>query len=139
MHVSDLTVFFRPSGVAVIGASREQQKLGHGVVRNLQSVRYHGPVYPVNPHEDEILGYRAYPSIEKVPDPVDLAVIVVPAPRVAAQIEACGKRGIKGAITAGEKATGLAPNDEAGGDDMSGQDKQRSRKAPRRPRTAKGR
>lgn len=98
MHVSDLSVFFRPSGVAVIGASREQQKLGHGVLRNLQSVRYHGPVYPVNPHEDEILGYRAYPSIEKVPDPVDLAVIVVPAPRVAAQIEACGKRGIKGAI-----------------------------------------
>src|SRR5690349_24844922 len=98
MSGSDLSVFFRPTGVAVIGASREQQKLGHGVVRNLQSVRYHGPIYPVNPHEDEILGYRAYPSIDKVPDPVDLAVIVVPAPRVAAQIEACGKRGIKGAI-----------------------------------------
>lgn len=98
MPVSDLSVFFRPIGVAVIGASREQQKLGHGVVRNLQSVRYHGPVYPVNPHEDEILGYRVYPSIEKVPDPVDLAVIVVPAPMVAAQIEACGKRGIRGAI-----------------------------------------
>ena len=47
--------------------------------------------------------------------------------------------GIKGAITAGEKATGLAPNDEAGADGMSGQDKQRSRKAPRRPRAAKGR
>ena len=47
--------------------------------------------------------------------------------------------GIKGAITAGEKATGLAPNDEAGVDDMSGQDKQRSRTAPRRTRAAKGR
>ena len=47
--------------------------------------------------------------------------------------------GIKGAITAGEKATGLAPNGEARVDDMSGQDKQRSRKAPRRPRAAKGR
>ena len=98
MSASDLSVFFRPTGVAVIGASQEQQKLGHGVVRNLQSVRYAGPVYPVNPHEDEILGYRVYPSIEEVPDPVDLAVIVVPAPMVAAQVEACGKRGIKGAI-----------------------------------------
>lgn len=98
MTVSDLSVFFRPTGVAVIGASREQQKLGHGVVRNLQSVRYDGPIYPVNPREDEILGYRAYASIDKVPDPVDLAVIVVPAPMVAAQVEACGKRGIKGAI-----------------------------------------
>ena len=47
--------------------------------------------------------------------------------------------GIKGAITAGEKATGLVPNDEAAVDDLSGQDKQPSRKAPRRPRAAKGR
>ena len=47
--------------------------------------------------------------------------------------------GIKGAITAGEEATGLVPNDEAGVDDLSGQDKQRSRKAPGRPRAAKGR
>jgi acetyltransferase len=98
MPLSDLSVFFRPTGVAVIGASREQQKLGHGVVRNLQSVRYDGPVYPVNPREDEILGYKVYSSVDEVPDPVDLAVIVVPAPMVAAQVEACGKRGIRGVI-----------------------------------------
>lgn len=98
MAASEFTVFFRPRGVAVIGASHEQQRLGYGVVRNLQSVRYDGPIYPVNPHEDEILGYHVFPSIESVPDPVDLAVIVVPAPMVAEQVEACGKRGVKGAI-----------------------------------------
>ncbi len=98
MPESDLSVFFRPNGVAVIGASNDEEKLGHGVVRNLRSVRYEGPIYPVNSHEDEILGYKAYPSIADVPDPVDLAVIVVPAQAVAMQMEACGKRGIKGAI-----------------------------------------
>ena len=98
MQTSDLSVFFRPNGVAVIGASHEPQKLGYGVVRNLQSVRYEGPVYPVNPREEYILGYKVYPSIAEVPDPVELAVIVVPAKMVAEQVEACGKRGVKGAI-----------------------------------------
>lgn len=98
MQTSDLSVFFRPSGVAVIGASHEPQKLGYGVVRNLQSVRYEGPVYPVNPREEYILGYKVYPGIADVPDPVELAVIVVPARAVAEQVEACGKRGVKGAI-----------------------------------------
>lgn len=98
MSSSKLSVFFRPSGVAVIGASRDPQKLGHGVVRNLQNVRYEGPVYPINPHEEEILGYTAYASVKDVPDPVDLAVISVPAPAVVKQVEECGKRGIKGVI-----------------------------------------
>jgi acetyl coenzyme A synthetase (ADP forming)-like protein len=110
MSTADLAVFFRPNGVAVIGASRDQQKLGHGVIRNLQSVHYAGPIYPVNPREDEILGYPVYPSIATVPDPVDLAVISVPAPQVAAELEACGKRGIGGAIiiSGGFRETGPA-------------------------------
>ncbi len=98
MTITDLTVFFRPSGVAVIGASRDPIKLGHGVVRNLLQSHYPGPIYPVNPQADEILGLRAYPHIASVPDPLDLAVIVVPAPLVAEALEACGRRGVKGVI-----------------------------------------
>jgi acetyltransferase len=96
--MSDLAVFFRPRGVAVIGASGDQDKLGHSVVRNLRNVHYEGPVYPVNPHEEEILGYKAYPTILDVPAPVELAVVIVPAPIVAREVEACGKRGVKAAI-----------------------------------------
>jgi acetyl coenzyme A synthetase (ADP forming)-like protein len=95
MPASDLSVFFHPHGVAVIGASSDPEKLSHGIVRNLRSVHYEGPVYPVNPHDEEILDYKAYPNISEVPDPVELALIVVPAPAVAAQVEACGKRGVK--------------------------------------------
>jgi acetyl coenzyme A synthetase (ADP forming)-like protein len=98
MATSELSVFFRPHGVAVIGASREPQKLGQGVVRNLLEYRYAGPIYPINPHADEILGLKAYPSIGAVPDPVDLAVIVVPAPLVTKELEACGQRGIRHVI-----------------------------------------
>ena len=105
-----LAVFFRPNGVAIIGASSEPQKLGYGIVRNLQQVHYAGPIYPVNRHEEEILGYKVYPHIGRVPDPVELAVIVVPAPAVAAELVACGQRGIKGAIiiSAGFREVGPA-------------------------------
>jgi acetyl coenzyme A synthetase (ADP forming)-like protein len=98
MPSSDLKVFFRPQGVAVIGASREPHKLGYGIVRNLRDVRYEGEIYPVNPNEEEILGYKVYRSVSEIEGPQDLAVISVPAQAVPEQIEACGKRGIKGAI-----------------------------------------
>ena len=90
--------FFDPKGVAIIGASRDPHKLGYGVVRNLVEYRYKGPVYPVNSKANEILGYRCYKSIEDVPDPVDLAVIVVPAKYVVPVLDQCGKRNIKNAI-----------------------------------------
>lgn len=100
MTAAELSTFFRPHGVAVIGASREPQKLGHGVVRNLLEYHYHGPIYPVNAKADEILGLKAYPSIANVPDPVELAVVVIPAPKVEEQLIACGERGIKCVVVA---------------------------------------
>jgi acetyltransferase len=75
-----LVSFFRPRGVALVGASRDPTKLGYAVLRNLVQHGYPGPVYPVNPKADEILGLRCYPSISDVPDPVELAVIIAPAP-----------------------------------------------------------
>lgn len=97
---SSLASFFRPRGVAVIGASRDPGKLSYGVVRNLADPEhgYPGPVYPVNPRADEILGLRCYPDITAVPDPVELAVLIVPAGQVAAALEACGRRGVKAAV-----------------------------------------
>lgn len=98
MALTNLDVFFRPHGVAVIGASRDPQKLGHGVVRNLVDYGYNGPIYPINPQATEIYNRRAYPSVLEAPDPLDLAILVVPAPLVPAELEQCGRRGIKAAI-----------------------------------------
>jgi len=93
-----LDSFFKPNGVVVIGASRDPHKLGYGVVRNLKEFRYNGSIYPVNKSASEILGEPCYPSVSEVPDPVDLAVIVVPAPVVPDMLRECGARGIRHAI-----------------------------------------
>lgn len=95
-----LTPFFRPDGVAVIGASADPSKLSHAVLGNLldPASRYPGPVYPVNPTEDEILGLRCYADVSAVPDPVELAVIVIPAPHIPDVVEACGRRGVKALV-----------------------------------------
>lgn len=95
---SPLEAFFTPTGVAVIGASANPGKLSHGILRNLVSFGYRGAVYPVNPGRDEILGLPCYPTISAVPDPLDLAVIVVPAPVCPAALHECGVRGVKAAI-----------------------------------------
>ena len=97
-----------PQSVAVIGASRDERKLGYGVLSNIIKYGYQGRVYPINPKADEILGLRCYPSVLDVPDPIDLAVIVIPRKYVAASLEECGQKKVKGAIiiTAGFREVG---------------------------------
>ncbi len=90
-----LEPFFTPRGIAVVGASRDPYKPGYGVVRNLRDIGFQGGIYPVNPAAHEILGYRCYRSVSEVPDPVDLAVIIVPAERVIEVIKQCAARGIR--------------------------------------------
>ncbi len=94
---SSLRPFFTPDGVAVIGASATPGKLGYGVIANLIKSGYRGPIYPVNPRADEILGLPAYADITSVPDPVELAVIIIPAPAIPDALRACGQRGIRAA------------------------------------------
>jgi acetate---CoA ligase (ADP-forming) len=90
--------FFKPRGVALIGASSDSGKLSHGILKNLLSYGFEGGVYPVNPKSDYILDLPCYPSITEVPDPVDLAVIILPAPYIAQVVDDCGKRGIRSVI-----------------------------------------
>lgn len=93
-----LAYFFKPSGVAIIGASSNPAKLSYGVVQNLKEHGYRGEIYPVNPKGGEILGLRVYTTILDVPDPLDLAVIMVPAPIVPLVLKECGERGLHAVI-----------------------------------------
>lgn len=93
-----LEPFFSPAGVAIIGASSSPDKLSHGILRNLIQYGYQGKIYPVNPRSKEILGLKCYEEIGLIPDPVDLAVIIIPAQLTANALEDCGKRGIKAVI-----------------------------------------
>jgi acetate---CoA ligase (ADP-forming) len=89
---------FRPKSVAVVGASSQAGKIGYTVLSNLLESKFSGPIYPINPSADEILGVKVYSSILDVPEQVDAAVIVVPAKFVPQVIEECGKKGVKGLI-----------------------------------------
>jgi acetyl coenzyme A synthetase (ADP forming)-like protein len=95
-----IETFFSPSSVAVIGASTNPVKLGYAVVKNLLDGGYsqHGKVYPINPSASEILGFKAYPTVLEVSDPIDLAVIVIPYPHVPEALRTCGQKGIPSAI-----------------------------------------
>ncbi|MEM3523557.1 MAG: acetate--CoA ligase family protein [Thermoproteota archaeon] len=103
-----LEAFFNPKSVAVIGASREEGKVGHRIFRNMVESGFKGRLYPVNPNAQEILGYRCYGSVKDVEDDVDLAVIAVPAKIVPSVVEECGRKGVKGliVISAGFSETG---------------------------------
>ncbi len=93
-----LSTFFHPRGVAVIGASSQRDKLSYGVLHNLKTHGYDGYIYPVNPKGGEILDLQVYSSVDGVPDPVDLAVIILPPELSIKTLEACGERGIKAAV-----------------------------------------
>jgi len=106
--VNALKLFFEPRAVAVIGASRQRGTIGGEVFHNLLEYGFKGPVYPVNPSASEIENVRAYPSIEAITDPVDLAVIVVPAAKVIEVAAACARKNVKAlvVISAGFSETG---------------------------------
>jgi len=93
-----LDPILKPKTVAVIGASRSRYTIGHEILANLISRGYTGAVYPVNPHAHAIHSVRAYPSIGAVPEPVDLAIVVVPKQAVIRAAEECGQNGVRGLI-----------------------------------------
>ena len=88
-----MKTFFRPSSVAVIGASESEGSLGGQIIANLLH-GYKEPIYPVNPNYKEIKGLRCFPTVDAIPAPVEMAIIIVPAPAVPAVLEACGRKGI---------------------------------------------
>src|SRR5262245_22056453 len=105
-----LDVFFTPETVAVIGATNTPGSVGRTVLWNLISQPFGGTVFPINPKRRSVLGIQAYPTITNVPVPVDLAVVVTPAPLVPGIIGECANAGVRGAIviSAGFKETGAA-------------------------------
>jgi len=104
-----LDKLLNPKSVAVIGAAREEGKVGNVILANIIKAGYTGQLYAVNPKAGEILGVRSYPSILNIKSSVDLAVIVTPAKTVPALIEQSGQKGVKNAIviSAGFKETSL--------------------------------
>ena len=98
MPKSSLKELFEPSSLAVIGASSNPAKIGHEVLRNIIDGGYRGQIFPVNPRTPEILGLKTYTSVEKIPVPIDLAVVAIPSAFVPGVMEECAEKGVKAAI-----------------------------------------
>ena len=109
MDIEVLNGLLTPKSVAVIGASASTGKIGNTVIVNLKESKYKGGVYPVNPKEDEIEGFKCYASVMDIKDPVDAAILTIPAKFVLDTVKQCGEKGIKGLIiiTSGFSEVGL--------------------------------
>lgn len=108
MKTDPLLPFFSPKGVVIVGVSRDPSKLGYMLARNLVQSGYQGAIHFVNPKADTLFGEPIYSSLDQVPDPVDLAAMLVPPLAVPAALAEVGRRGIKAAIiqTGGFRETG---------------------------------
>jgi acetyltransferase len=104
--------FFEPKGVAVVGATPEPYSGGRYLLINL-TLGYQGPVYPVNPKYDEILGLRCYPRVSGIDGPLDLALIFVPAQAVPQVLEECVIKGVRGAIIESSGFAEVGPEGKA--------------------------
>ncbi len=107
-----LEVFFRPSSIAVVGASKKEGSLGYAIMKNLLE-SFKGRIYPVNPKYDEILGIKAYPSIRDLPEAPDLAVITIRADLAVRAAEEAGEKGVKGLIVVAGGFAESGPEGEA--------------------------
>jgi acetyltransferase len=103
-----LKPLFEPESIAIIGASNNPAKWGNWMVTRPIKSGYRGRIYPVNPRESQIEGLKAYPSILDIPEPVDMAIITIPAPAVPQAMRECVKKGVPAAvlISAGFAETG---------------------------------
>ena len=109
MHnLDELEPLFYPRSLAVVGASTNETKFGGRFLQALIDFGYQGPIYPVNPKGSEIVGLKMYPNVREIPQPVDLADIMVPAHLVPQVLEDCLAKGIRAAqiFTSGFAETG---------------------------------
>ncbi len=106
--LTPLDPLFHPRSVAVVGASRKSTSIGREILANLVSFGFTGPVYPVNPKTKVVHSMRCWPRVQNIPDSVDLAILVIPADKILAAVDDCGRKGVKAlvVITAGFREIG---------------------------------
>ena len=117
--------FFKPKGVALIGASGNPNKGGHSILTNLVA-GYKGNICPVNPKYRKLAGLKCYPSVLEVPDPLDLAIVFVPAKATLKAVKDCAKRGIPGVMI---QSAGFAESGDLPGQRLQDDLKQVRRKS----------
>src|ERR1700733_9171282 len=112
-----LDTFFAPESIALIGASRDQEKIPGRLLMFLRKNEFPGKIYPVNPNYGDIDGLKCFKSIADIGQPIDLAIIIIPARVVIGALEECAAAGVKNCVII---SSGFA---EEGGDSAAMQDR----------------
>jgi len=105
---ASLRPFFKPNAVAIVGASRRPNNIGHRILQALIAAGFRGPIYPVNPNASSIASLTVFPSVRNLPEIPDLAIVTLPRAGVLEAIDDCAARGVRAVIviTAGFAETG---------------------------------
>src|SRR5665213_3300112 len=111
-----LDTFFAPASIALIGASRDHEKIPGRLLAMLRKNEFPGRLYPINPNYGDIDGLTCYPSIAAVGAPIDLAIVIIPARAVLGGLQQCAAAGVRNTVLI---STGFA---EEGGDSAAMQD-----------------
>jgi acetate---CoA ligase (ADP-forming) len=109
--MADIGKLLSPQSVAVVGASSDVQGLRGRILQTILSHPFAGRVYPVSRSATEVQGVKAYPLVDILPEPADLAILIVPAQYVPTELERCGRAGIKAAMIL---SSGFAEEGDAG-------------------------
>src|SRR3989344_8708795 len=94
----DLTSFFYPKSVAVIGASRSSEKVGAIILKNIINSGFAGKIYPVNPKTDVINNLKCFKDAASLPEAPDLAIVATPAAQVLEALQELGQKGTKNVV-----------------------------------------
>ena len=108
-----LDFIFKPTTVAIVGATESANSVGKTVMQNLLATPFGGEVFPVNPKRPSVLGVKAYPDLKSIPKKVDLVVVVTPAKIVPNIIAECADLGIPTAIIISAGFKEMGPDGEA--------------------------
>jgi len=111
-----LDSLFAPDSIALIGASRDLEKIPGRLLSMLRKNEFPGKIFPINPNYGDIDGLKCYPAIADVGQPIDLAIVMIPAGVVLGALEQCAAAGVKNAVII---SSGFA---EEGGDSAAMQD-----------------
>ncbi len=95
-----LKYFFEPRSVAIIGASKTPGKAGNEILKNIVANGFAGKVFPINPSEEDIMGFRTFRSVKDIPEPVDLAVFIVPAEKTLEPLKECAEKKVPAVVIA---------------------------------------
>ena len=104
---------FRPRSVALVGTSGKENSVGRVVLENLKAAEFPGPIYPINPKYESLLGLACYPSLAQLPATPDLAIIATPAASVPQVVRECGQRDVNGMIILSAGFREIGPSGQA--------------------------